>query len=301
MTYKPLENLKGHASSKPPMVVFVVCLFLFAVAMVSLGLYIKDNAIQDYDLSEDWNSFLDEFSSQQFCLMLNDTTHTEIPNYENETVTVTMDTAEESVVEEAVLENKNNHTMSVYLTLDSSVYLSKMPPNVTLFASVLPASVFGFKDADEQVHVLFELPEPFKPALCKPNVHCAAVSTHTCLTLIATEAIFPTTKAPAVCNNVSDTRREYTSAWLSAKTQSSNDSWCSQGITAHAHHRFDPRLTVMLSAAERSIINLHLMYTSYFLFVMVITWVCYALLKGPPAKQRIVHVNTTEKKGTAPI
>ena len=52
MTYKPLENLKGHASSKPPMVVFVVCLFLFAVAMVSLGLYIKDNDIQDYDLSE---------------------------------------------------------------------------------------------------------------------------------------------------------------------------------------------------------------------------------------------------------
>ena len=52
MTYKPLENLKGHVSNKPPMVVFVVCLFLFAVAMVSLGLYIKDHDVQNYDISE---------------------------------------------------------------------------------------------------------------------------------------------------------------------------------------------------------------------------------------------------------
>ncbi len=50
-----------------------------------------------------------------------------------------------------------------------------------------------------------------------------------------------------MCNNVSDSRREYTSAWLSAKTSSNGDSWCSQGIIARSHHRFDPRLTVMLS------------------------------------------------------
>ena len=68
-----------------------------------------------------------------------------MPNVDNETVTVTMDAAEESVVEEAVLENRNNHTMSVHLTLDSSVYLAKLPANVTLFASVLPASAFGSK------------------------------------------------------------------------------------------------------------------------------------------------------------
>lgn len=303
MTYKPLENLKGHATNKPPMVVFMVCLFLFAVAMVSLGIYIKDSAIQDYDLTEDWNSFLDGFSTQQFCLALNDTvsTHTEIPALDNDTLTITV---EESIVveEEAVLENRNNRTMSMHLIIDASVFLSKLPSNVTLLASIMPASAFGFRDSNEQVHVLFELPQPFKPVKCRPNTVCPAMAMQSCLTIIASQAIFPNTKAPSACNNISDSHREYTSAWISAKTSSSNENWCSQGLTVHARHMFDPHLTVMLSPAERSIINLHLMYTSYFLFVMVITWVCYALLKGPPGKQRVLHVmNTSEKKGTAPI
>lgn len=37
---------------------------------------------------------------------------------------------------------------------------------------------------------------------------------------------------------------------------------------------------------DRSLINLHLMHTSYFLFVMVITMFCYAVIKGRPSKLR---------------
>lgn len=37
---------------------------------------------------------------------------------------------------------------------------------------------------------------------------------------------------------------------------------------------------------DRSLINLHLMHTSYFLFVMVITMFCYAVIKGRPGKVR---------------
>lgn len=37
---------------------------------------------------------------------------------------------------------------------------------------------------------------------------------------------------------------------------------------------------------DRSLINLHLMHTSYFLFVMVITMFCYAVVKGRPGKVR---------------
>ena len=93
---------------------------------------------------QDWNSFLDGFSTQQFCLALNDTvsTHTEIPALDNDTLTITV---EESIVvdEEAVLENRNNHTMSMHLIIDASVFLSKLPANVTLLASIMPASAFG--------------------------------------------------------------------------------------------------------------------------------------------------------------
>lgn len=37
---------------------------------------------------------------------------------------------------------------------------------------------------------------------------------------------------------------------------------------------------------DRSLINLHLMHTSYFLFVMVITMFCYAVIRGRPIKLR---------------
>ena len=41
---------------------------------------------------------------------------------------------------------------------------------------------------------------------------------------------------------------------------------------------------------DRSAINLHLMHTSYFLFVMVITLMCYALVRGRPT----VHVKVKQ-------
>jgi hypothetical protein len=39
---------------------------------------------------------------------------------------------------------------------------------------------------------------------------------------------------------------------------------------------------------ERSLIDLHLMHTSYFLFVMAVTLVCYALIKGKPKQKAIL-------------
>lgn len=46
---------------------------------------------------------------------------------------------------------------------------------------------------------------------------------------------------------------------------------------------------------DRSLINLHLMHTSYFLFVMVITLFCYGLIKGHPAKVKAFHAHLAEK------
>lgn len=45
---------------------------------------------------------------------------------------------------------------------------------------------------------------------------------------------------------------------------------------------------------DRSVINLHLMHTSYFLFVMFVTLFCYALIKGRTTKIIKVHNNYGE-------
>lgn len=55
----------------------------------------------------------------------------------------------------------------------------------------------------------------------------------------------------------------------------------------NVYYALNLKLTVMVPNDDRSLINLHLMHTSYFLFVMgVITMFCYAVTKGRPSKLR---------------
>ncbi|KAG9341434.1 hypothetical protein JZ751_019243 [Albula glossodonta] len=69
-------------------------------------------------------------------------------------------------------------------------------------------------------------------------------------------------------------------------TQEYNPFWCYKGAIGKVYHALNPKLTVIVPDDDRSLINLHLMHTSYFLFVMVITMFCYAVIKGRPGKVR---------------
>jgi hypothetical protein len=44
------------------------------------------------------------------------------------------------------------------------------------------------------------------------------------------------------------------------------------------------------------VINLHLIHTSYFLFVMIITLFCYAIIKGRPAKVKVIYAQCPSDK-----
>uniref|UniRef100_A0A0E9QG06 Uncharacterized protein n=1 Tax=Anguilla anguilla TaxID=7936 RepID=A0A0E9QG06_ANGAN len=60
--------------------------------------------------------------------------------------------------------------------------------------------------------------------------------------------------------------------------------------------RSTPKLTVIVPDDDRSLINLHLMHASYFLFVMVITMFCYAVIKGRPGKVRQISADFCPEK-----
>ena len=49
---KPIENLKGFAASRPPLMVFMLCLSAFAIILLSLAYVIKTSDIKNPDLSE---------------------------------------------------------------------------------------------------------------------------------------------------------------------------------------------------------------------------------------------------------
>ncbi|XP_038055660.1 transmembrane protein 248-like [Patiria miniata] len=300
MAYKPIENLKGHVKSRPPVVIFIGCMFLFALSVVILGYYFKNSEVPNYDISEDWNHFLGDLSSIDFCLTLNTSTVTSaiatVKSHTLENSSLSLTTDPFPIVDyDEDWAMKRNLSVSIMLLIEPSVYMAKTVANVTMMSSLVPASMLGHEGPDEMVSVQFELPQTLKLPQSKDSATRPLV-VQTCLTLIGSPSVFPMTKQPASCNTT-DSHHENSTAWMRVRPKRHPlDSWCKQGTMAHAKHKFDPRLTVMLSSAEQSIINLHLMYTSYFMFVMVIMWVCYALVKGPPTKMRNLHNTATEKK-----
>jgi hypothetical protein len=307
MAYKPIENLKGHVKSRPPLVILIGCMFLFALSVIILGYYFRHSDVRNFDISEDWNTFLGDLSDVDFCLYTNTSTTTVVHStattlspgsLDNVTATASSDPfpAEEYGDEdEDDWTTRRNLTVALTLVLEPSVSLLRSVANITLMSSLVPASMLGLEGSNEFVSVQFEMPPSLKDQKCDDFTKCG-LAVQTCLTMIAPAAVFPLTKQPASCN-VTETRHENSTAWLTVRqVGQSQEGWCRHGTVAHAKHKFDPKLTVMLSPAEQSLINLHLMYTSYFMFVMVIMWVCYALVKGPPTKMRNVHATPCEKK-----
>ena len=41
MGLAPYENFRGFASSRPPLIVFMICLGLFAIVLMTLGYYVQ--------------------------------------------------------------------------------------------------------------------------------------------------------------------------------------------------------------------------------------------------------------------
>ncbi|XP_072163389.1 transmembrane protein 248-like [Diadema setosum] len=307
MTVKPIENLKGFSANRPPFVVFTICILLFAIALISLGAYIKRSEIPDYDIDYDWNTLLQGFSKLEFCLSPNETTAVDVLSTTTTSLPLNSSlspgtTTSSDPMEEVDGLSLHNTSLSISLSLRAhhSIHTEVHYGTTHLF-STFTASSLGIEDGSEQMYITFDLLEPLKPLPCSE----AGCSDHlsACLTIKGPQYIFPHTRHPGVCN-VTDTTKQDKVTKMHVKPSSNTDlvQWCKEGTVAKANHQFDPRLTVMLSPAQRSLVNLHLMYTSYFLFVMLVTCVCYALVKGPPAKHRTVTQSTIkEKKISAPI
>ncbi|XP_033118798.1 transmembrane protein 248-like [Anneissia japonica] len=297
-----VDNFKSHAVSKPPMVIFVGCLISFVIVMMSLGWYIKEHEVQDYDIAQDWNSFLLSFSENDFCVDSN----TSVSVQESHPYIISSDNTTDSFLSHGTDQQLNlleydtklhNYSMGVSLIIEPTEKMLLSLQNVSFFKGKLFASQLGVpgKDAEsEPVHFHFELPEPVGIHNCLKRSICDKIILKSCVTFFAVRSVFPARRAPPTCN-ITESIRDYSIASLSMKTDALGD-WCDNGAVVYSDHKFDPRLTVMLSSAEQSLINLHLMHTSYFLFVMIITCLCYAMFKRKPVKTRVIIATTSEKK-----
>ncbi|KAJ7397516.1 transmembrane protein 248 [Pitangus sulphuratus] len=152
---------------------------------------------------------------------------------------------------------------------------------------------FKGRESHEEINITFTLPAAWNSDDCVLHGHCEQVVFTTCMTVTAASNVFPVTVQPPHCvpetySNATLWYKIFTTARDSNTkyAQDYNPFWCYKGAIGKVYHALNPKLTVIVPDDDRSLINLHLMHTSYFLFVMVITMFCYAVIKGRPSKLR---------------
>lgn len=326
MGFPLAENVRGFFVSRPPLVVFMVCLGSFAVALITFAYIIKIKDMPNPDITEDWNDFLDRLASVDFCVVnapgelgvvnatqalstdeklhhalekvpgrLQDIMGPDrfqqraLPTVASGTTTLS---GVEHLVNASVLIDVEMHALKTLVTIAAS-------NNFTSISTVLRGRQIGFTGSRAQMEANVTLVLPPLGNLttnCMNGALCHIVTA--CATIIAPAPFFPRTKRP----DVEQRCERDPEGWNNRLHLEVTPDWglCRNASFLHLIHQYDPTLTVMLTMQDRSVINLHLMHTSYFLFVMMVTLFCYAIIKGRPSKVKVVYTQcATDKSNSA--
>ncbi|XP_041348979.1 transmembrane protein 248-like [Gigantopelta aegis] len=293
MAFTILDNLKGFVTSRPPLIIFMICLASFAVVLVMFAYIVQVNDIPKNDISENWNTFLDSFSKIDFCVKSN------LSDYAIESPTT------QRLVKEALSQTVTTSTLqpdplvnvsvAMIVVLTPTAEFLNIPRNITHISTTLTGEQLGLEGAAAELdlNMTFMLSNHWNTSHCDLKGWCKPLKITTCISFQAPLSVFPRTRMPTTCQAVNDSGSEY-----HLKVVGNTEPgfmWCHDKPVFHVEHYKDPDLAVMLSMHDKSVINLHLLHTSYFLFMMVITLFCYAIVKGRPTKSKLTQYIPAEK------
>ncbi|KAK3606502.1 hypothetical protein CHS0354_041453 [Potamilus streckersoni] len=319
MTVWRCENLCGFASSRPPLVLFVFCLAGFAVVLVSLAYFVKVKDLLDSD-AHDWNKFLYGLTTVNFCVLdeyYDEKTnisrmssydivdvdeedhklknklskiHDKLP-FPKQEVTST-DSMHSSTATEPQPDDTVMVSVSMWVEMHPTRQFISIPHNVTHLATNVTGRQLGLQDelSKMRMNVSLILPFEWNSASCSSTGDCQRVRILTCVNFQAPARFFPKYRKPENCLVHNETGVPYYFTMVGLKKSERKS--CQKLPSLSVQHENDPALNIMLSLHDRSVINLHLMHTSYFLFVMVVTLLCYAVFKSGKsyrAKQQTQH------------
>lgn len=292
----PLNNLKGFASSRPPLVVFTLCVTAFALTTLSLAYFIKNSdSVPNPDAATDWPTFLRHLSNLELCVLPDETatvTHI-VANSSAGTSTTT------AIYDEQSTDNYGNVSIAVTASLSLT---EQLPQNVTFLSGSLPLSEWAQSccagDTDSSLSGATNLNVTVLLPTSAAANGSAPSSREVCVTFSGPRSVLPTTQhSPPACGG-GGSPSSYVASGSAARlvARSGNpalgepldDGWCAGGAQVHLSYRAGPGFSVTLTVRDRSLINLHLIHTSYFLFVMAMTLICYAIIKGKPKQKTII-------------
>lgn len=303
MSLAPYENFRGFASSRPPLIVFMICLGFFAIVLMTLGYYVKiSDQVRNPDVSQDWNVFLESFSELEFCILSNTTepVTTAVPITravtQSQKSKETPSPSEESTSAVTPLDGAKNYSVSMLLTVRPTREFISVHHNLTHLSGSILGSEIGLKGpaAEEMINVTMDLPFDWNNSKCGLPMGCDPVQIYTCVHFQGNYNVFPKSRSPEVCESINETITgiEYHAQMKAHKPKVYSTYYCRSRPVIKANYKLNPGLTVWLTLHEKSAINLHMLHTSYFLMVMVITLFCYAVIRGKPLKSKITQTES---------
>lgn len=304
------DNLRGFMASRPPLVMFMLCLGLFAVILLTVGYIVKVRDLHNPD-EKDWNDFLAGFKNVQFCMVWDndyangtvpdDSQHIGSKNY-NEVISnvhsklkgdSSQTTQTPSSPEEILMVS-----VPLWVEVKPTLDFVNIPHNVTHLSTSMNGKQLGIEgeNADTEFNVTLTLPYQWNSSLCRSDTNCKVVTIRTCVQLQAPHKLFPHSRKPSArpCETTNNSGGIENHFKMVSKRRSAVrpvDIVCNSMPSFTMNHESDPSLAIMLTLQDKSAINLHLMHTTYFLFVMVITMLCYGLVKGRPTVVKVKNNN----------
>lgn len=310
--YLPLttsDSLKWFVSSRPPLIISVILLGVLALILMTLAFCVQHSQLNRPDISQDWNLFLESFEKLDFCIDNGTmganafTANTHIGSISGHDVSTTpvsvtpveLDAADLHTISQTAYTSTSSRNYSVQMMLEvkPTFEFISIPHNLTYLSGSILGSELGLKGSagEEWISLAVQLPFEWNTTRCESffSKACDTVHIYTCVHLHASELVFPTTRSPQRCEILNDTGVEYHALMKTYKQKLYSASSCRGRTVIHARYKLDPRLTVLLSLSDRSVINLHLLHSSYFVFVMTITILLYVIVRGLPIRLKSAH------------
>jgi len=244
---------------------------------------------------EDWNNFFKHISHLKLCpVHSNDTSYGPVHKaYTEAVLNTSSDLVDQSKSMSAALSNVVDSSEEV----DFTEILMKV--EFSLIGKTLPSSFFQVNGrvrgsllsfTGKYASVLFNVSLNFlssRKKVCSEG-KCKSVW-DVCIRMSVPSDLLFEAKNPDRCRKQVDSLIESRPTFILDSKDSYKNYLSSPCLLLD--YTPNAKLTDMLTLHDRSIVNLHLMHTSYFMFFMVMTLICYSLIKGRNRQ----HNNSLEK------
>ncbi|XP_025829701.1 uncharacterized protein LOC108732230 [Agrilus planipennis] len=248
MVWNPVANFANCIKSRPPLVVFALCLFSFLITAVSLAYYVQHDNIENKDAQEQWLSLIHFIDKTGFC------------------------------IQDDAADTKTNFSAADKVNINTYAIVTSPITNRTFVQGIVSLKEWSFPCLNEA-----EKPENIELSF---NIHSKDNSDdrNVCVTISGPKQFMPKVDSHVECpiseeKEVSKKLFIYNNAGRCVNRPVMRLEFDSSSINKVESEEY-------LSSDDKEVIYMHLIATSYFIIFVILVIICYALIRGHKVEQK---------------